>query len=129
MQTTGKPVKLKLIPDKTVLKSDGEDLIFVRVSVLDAEGNEVPTAEPLITSSVSGPGIIAATDNGDPTCLIPFHEPKRPAFNGLYLAIVKARKGSKGKLRLRVEADGLGKEEFDFQIQNKSGKNERLLTD
>ena len=129
VQTTGKPVKLKLIPDKTVLKSDGEDLIFVRVSVLDAEGNEVPTAEPLITSSVSGPGIIAATDNGDPTCLIPFHEPKRPAFNGLYLAIVKARKGSKGKLRLRVEADGLGKEEFDFQIQNKSGKNERLLTD
>ncbi len=129
VQTTGKPVKLKLIPDKTVLKSDGEDLIFVRVSVLDEEGNEVPTAEPLITSSVSGPGIIAATDNGDPTCLIPFHEPKRPAFNGLYLAIVKARKGSKGKLRLRVEADGLGKEEFDFQIQNKSGKNERLLTD
>ena len=129
VQTTGKPVKLKLIPDKTVLKSDGEDLIFVRVSVLDAEGNEVPTAEPMITSSVSGPGIIAATDNGDPTCLIPFHEPKRPAFNGLYLAIVKARKGSKGKLRLRVEADGLGKEEFDFQIQNKSGKNERLLTD
>ena len=129
VQTTGKSVKLKLIPDKTVLKSDGEDLIFVRVSVLDAEGNEVPTAEPLITSSVSGPGIIAATDNGDPTCLIPFHEPKRPAFNGLYLAIVKARKGSKGKLRLRVEADGLGKEEFDFQIQNKSGKNERLLTD
>ena len=129
VQTTGKSVKLKLIPDKTVLKSDGEDLIFVRVSVLDAEGNEVPTAEPLITSSVSGPGIIAATDNGDPTCLIPFHEPKRPAFNGLYLAIVKARKGSKGKLRLRVEADGLGKEEIDFQIQNKSGKNERLLTD
>ena len=129
VQTTGKPVKLKLIPDKTVLKSDGEDLIFVRVSVLDEEGNEVPTAEPLITSSVSGPGIIAATDNGDPTCLIPFHEPKRPAFNGLYLAIVKARKGSKGKLRLRVEADGLGKEEIDFQIQNKSGKNERLLTD
>lgn len=129
VQTTGKSVKLKLIPDKTVLKSDGEDLIFVRVSVLDAEGNEVPTAEPLIASSVSGPGIIAATDNGDPTCLIPFHEPKRPAFNGLYLAIVKARKGSKGKLRLRVEADGLGKEEFDFQIQNKSGKNERLLTD
>ena len=97
IRTTGKPERLKLTPDKKVLKSDGEDLIFVRVSVLDAEGNEVPTAEPLITSSVSGPGMIAATDNGDPTCLIPFHEPKRPAFNGLYLAIVKARRGSKKK--------------------------------
>lgn len=112
-----------------MLKSDGEDLIFVRVSILDADGNEVPTAEPVITSSVSGPGVIVATDNGDPTCLIPFHEPERPAFNGLYLAIVKARKGSEGKLRLRVEADGLGKEEIDFQIQNEGLEKRYLLTD
>ena len=129
VQTTGKPVRLKLTPDKRTLKSDGEDLIFVRVSVLDAEGNEVPTAEPLITSSLSGPGVIVATDNGDPTCLIPFHEPERPAFNGLYLAIVKAKRGEKGKLRLCVEADGLGKEEFDFQIQNKGLEKNYLLTD
>lgn len=129
IRTTGKPERLKLTPDKTVLKSDGEDLIFVRVSILDADGNEVPTAEPVITSSVSGPGVIVATDNGDPTCLIPFHEPERPAFNGLYLAIVKARKGSEGKLRLRVEADGLGKEEIDFQIQNEGLEKRYLLTD
>lgn len=129
IRTTGKPERLKLTPDKKVLKSDGEDLIFVRVSVLDAEGNEVPTAEPLITSSVSGPGMIAATDNGDPTCLIPFHEPKRPAFNGLYLAIVKARRGSEGTLHLCVEADGLGKEEIDIRIQNEGLEKRYLLTD
>lgn len=129
VRTTGKPVKLKLTPDKTVLKSDGEDLIFVRVSILDADGNEVPTAEPVITSSVSGPGMIAATDNGDPTCLIPFHEPKRPAFNGLYLAIVKARRGSEGTLHLCVEADGLGKEEIDIRIQNEGLEKRYLLTD
>lgn len=129
IRTTGKSERLKLTPDKKVLKSDGEDLIFVRVSVLDAEGNEVPTAEPLITSSVSGPGMIAATDNGDPTCLIPFHEPKRPAFNGLYLAIVKARRGSKGTLHLCVEADGLGKEEIDIRIQNEGLEKRYLLTD
>ena len=129
IRTTGKPERLKLTPDKKVLKSDGEDLIFVRVSVLDAEGNEVPTAEPLITSSVSGPGMIAATDNGDPTCLIPFHEPKRPAFNGLYLAIVKARRGSEGTLHLCVEAGGLGKEEIDIRIQNEGLEKRYLLTD
>lgn len=129
IRTTGKPERLKLTPDKKVLKSDGEDLIFVRVSVLDAEGNEVPTAEPLITSSVSGPGMIAATDNGDPTCLIPFHEPERPAFNGLYLAIVKARRGSEGTLHLCVEADGLGKEEIDIRIQNEGLEKRYLLTD
>ena len=119
VKTTGKPVRLKIDPDKMTLKSDGEDLIFVRVSVCDEEGNEVPTAEPVITSTLAGPGMIVATDNGDPTCLIPFPEVKRPAFNGLYLAIIKARRGAEGTLRLCVEAPGLGKETIDLRIQNK----------
>lgn len=109
--------KLKLTPDKKILKSDGEDLIFVRVSVLDADGNEVPTAEPLIKATLDGPGKIVATDNGDPTCLIPFPETTRPAFNGLYLAIVKADRGAKGELHFSVESDGLGTAEMVFQIE------------
>lgn len=117
VKTTGAPVKLKLTPDKKILKSDGEDLIFVRVSVLDADGSEVPTAEPLIKATLDGPGKIVATDNGDPTCLIPFPETTRPAFNGLYLAIVKADRGAKGKLHFSVESDGLGTAEMVFQIE------------
>ena len=117
VKTTGAPVKLKLTPDKKILKSDGEDLIFVRVSVLDADGNEVPTAEPLIKATLDGPGKIVATDNGDPTCLIPFPETTRPAFHGLYLAIVKADRGAKGKLHFSVESDGLGTAEMVFQIE------------
>ena len=117
VKTTGTPVKLKLTPDKKILKSDGEDLIFVRVSVLDADGNEVPTAEPLIKATLDGPSKIVATDNGDPTCLIPFPETTRPAFNGLYLAIVKADRGAKGKLHFSVESDGLGTAEMVFQIE------------
>lgn len=117
VRTTGAPVKLKLTPDKTILQSDGEDLIFVRVSVLDADGNEVPTAEPLISATLSGPGKIVATDNGDPTCLIPFPKTERPAFNGLFLAIVKADRGAEGTLHFCVESEGLEKAELDFQVK------------
>lgn len=117
VRTTGAPVKLKLTPDKTILQSDGEDLIFVRVSVLDADGNEVPTAEPLISATLSGPGKIVATDNGDPTCLIPFPKTERPAFNGLFLAIVKADRGAEGTLHFCVESEGLEKAELDFQVE------------
>lgn len=116
-RTTGKAVKLHAVPDKTVIQSDGEDLVFVRVSALDADGLEVPVAEPVITSKISGPGVIRATDNGDPTCLIPFHEPTRPAFNGLYLAIVKARRGEAGKLHLSFEAPGLENAELDITVK------------
>ncbi len=113
-RTTGKAVRLHALPDKTVVQSDGEDLVFVRVSALDADGFEVPVAEPVITSKISGPGVIRATDNGDPTCLIPFHEPTRPAFNGLYLAIVKAKRGETGKLHLSFETPGLQNAEVDI---------------
>lgn len=116
-RTTGKAVRLHAVPDKTVIQSDGEDLVFVRVSALDADGLEVPVAEPVITSKISGPGVIRATDNGDPTCLIPFHEPTRPAFNGLYLAIVKARRGEAGKLHLSFEAPGLENAELDITVK------------
>ena len=117
VKTTGEAVKLKLTADKCTLRADGEDLVFVRVSLIDSEGNEVPTAEPVITSTVEGPGQVVATDNGDPTCLIAFQETTRPAFNGLYLAIVKAQRGERGKLRFRAAADGLESAELEIKVK------------
>lgn len=117
VKTTGRAVSVKLTPDKTTLRADGEDLVFVRVSFLDSEGNEVPVAEPACTCSVAGPGRVLATDNGDPTCLIPFHRPSRPAFNGLLLAIVKADRDGRGTLDFTVEAEGVGRASLRFKIK------------
>lgn len=116
VRTTGEPVALKLSADKQTIKNDGQDLVFVRVSFVDKDGNEVPTAENIITSKVTGSGQIVATDNGDPTCLITFSNPTRPAFNGLYLAILRADKQSKGTLHFTAEAEGLGKAELKVKI-------------
>ena len=107
VRTTGKAVAIKLTPDKQVLASDGDDLVFVRISFVDANGNEVPNTEPVVTCSATGCGKVVATDNGDATCHITFSEPVRPAFNGLLLAIVKANRGSKGDIVFKATADGL----------------------
>lgn len=116
VKTTGKAVNVKLTPDKTRLRADGEDLVFVRVSFIDSEGNEVPVAEPNVTCCVAGTGRVLATDNGDPTCLIPFHQPSRPAFNGLLLAIVKADRDGSGTLDFMVEAEGIGRAGLRLKI-------------
>lgn len=116
VQTTGKAVALKAVPDKRLIKADGEDLVFVTVSLVDEEGRSVPTEEPVISCSLVGDGEIVATDNGDPTCLITFSEPTRPAFNGLFLAIVKAKRGGTKPIRLTVEAKGLKKAVVDIEI-------------
>lgn len=109
VKTTGEATKLKLVSDKTSIKSDGDELAFVTVSVTDDEGNMVPTAQNKISCRLEGDGQIVATDNGDPTCHITFSKPDRPAFNGLLLVIVKANSKSdtKGSLKLTVQSEGL----------------------
>ncbi len=56
---------------------------------------------------MEGPGEIVATDNGDPTSHQPFQLTERDAFNGLCLAIVRAKPGESGKITLRAESDSL----------------------
>lgn len=119
VQTTGKACRLQLTPDKGIVRSDGDDLVFVRISCLDSLGREVPDAEPVISCHTEGCGRVIATDNGDATCLITFSETTRPAFNGLLLAIVKPQRGKSGKIRLRAEAPGMESAEITLRVKRK----------
>lgn len=107
VKTTDVPTALHVATDKIRIDSKRGELAFVTVSVRDKNGLVVPTANNMIKCYLKGPGKIVATDNGDPTCLIPFSSTERPAFNGYMLVIVKADEGIKGNLDLIVEADGL----------------------
>jgi len=109
VKTTGAPAKLKLTTDRLLVDPKKNELAFITISVTDKDGNTVPTANNLITCELKGEGDIVATDNGDATCLITFSNPVRPAFNGLMLAIIKARPNAKGTLLLQVKSEGLEK--------------------
>lgn len=43
--TAGEAAALKLYADRTRLSADGDDLCFVTVSLVDKDGNEIPTAD------------------------------------------------------------------------------------
>lgn len=107
VETTGAPAALELVPDRSAIAADGDDLAFVTVRVLDDHGRVVPAADNLVGFSIAGPGDIAATDNGDPTSLVSFHSPQRAVFNGLGLVIVRGRRGERGTLTLSATAKGL----------------------
>ncbi|HWA71829.1 MAG TPA: beta-galactosidase GalA [Polyangiaceae bacterium] len=72
-QTTTQAQALRLSVDRNELFADGSDIAAVRVSVVDSEGREVPTANSTITFQLSGPGRILGVGNGDPSS----HEPDR----------------------------------------------------
>jgi beta-galactosidase len=107
VRTTGPAVALVLEPDRKTVRADGVDLVFVTVKVVDKNGQVVPRAKNRIRFSITGPGKIIATDNGDPTCHEPFGSSERDAFNGLALVIIKAESGQRGTITLTAQADGL----------------------
>lgn len=106
-KTAGAPAALEATPDRATLQADGRDLAFVTVRIVDAAGNTAPRANDPLQFSVEGPGEIVATDNGDPTSFEPFQAPKRHAFNGLCLVIVRAKAGQEGKIVVTASAASL----------------------
>lgn len=114
VRTTGPAAKLTLEADRLVIANDGQDLSFVTVTVRDKEGLRVPRSHPEVTFTISGPGEIVATDNGDATDLTTFSDTKRKAFNGLALAIVRAKKGKSGPIVLKSSAVGLPPAEINL---------------
>lgn len=106
-KTAGKPYQIVAEADRSVIQSGGDDLSFIKLSVLDREGNLVPYANNTLQFSISGPGSIAASDNGYEAELQPYSNKKeRNAFNGLALAIVRAS-SEKGEVTLNISSEGL----------------------
>lgn len=106
IRTAGKPAKIELKADRQIIKADGKDLSFITVRVLDKNGNMVPDANDLIKFSITGTGIIAATDNGYQADLTSFKSKERKCWKGMALAIIRSS-GKKGNITLIATGDGL----------------------
>lgn len=66
VETTGSPSAIRLIPDRTTIKADNEDVSVITVQVEDDKGQIVPTAANEISFSISEAGKIIGVGNGDP---------------------------------------------------------------
>ena len=117
VETTGKPAALQVTAEKTELKSDGTDLSFIRVAVVDSQGRVVPRSKNHLKFSVTGSAEIIATDNGDATSLLPFQLSERDAYNGLALVILRSQYMKQGKVVLTVESKGLPKQKIALKVE------------
>ncbi|MFA6127859.1 MAG: beta-galactosidase GalB [Bacteroidales bacterium] len=117
VKTTGEPFRLSLTSNLKMIGSDEPELAYITVMVQDKQGYMVPRSNPVIKFEISGPGVIVATDNGDATSFIPFQSHERPAFNGLALVIVKARKGAGGKITVTASGKGLQAGSITIDLQ------------
>ena len=105
VKTAGPATALTLDADRSLIAADHKDLSYVTVTIRDQGGTMVPRSKNLVSFTVSGPGEIVATDNGDATSHASFQSPNIKAYNGLALAIIRAT--GPGKITVTAKSDGL----------------------
>lgn len=116
--TTGKPSKIKLTPDRSVIKSNRNDLSYVKIEITDEFGNTIPDGAKQIKLTINGEGELAGTGSACPNCMASFKKPEVTTFRGVALAILRPKIGNKpGIINLKAEADGLTPDEIQIQIQ------------
>lgn len=105
LDTAGEAVAVVLVPDREIVGSSFDDLVYVRARVVDQAGITVPSAMHRLRFSVGGAGTLVATDNASSTDHTPFASPERAVLNGVGVALVRG--SGEGPLIVEAQAEGL----------------------
>ncbi len=118
IHTAGKPHHIELSVDRQTLEANGKDLAFVRVKVVDKDGNLVPNDDRLIKFKVKGAGHFRAAASGNPASTDLFHKPYHHLFSGQLTALVESGKEA-GKIVFTASAKGLKSASITIESQAK----------
>jgi beta-galactosidase len=106
LKTAGPPARIELTADRSRLAHTWDDVTHLTAKIVDKNGVLVPTANNLVSFAVSGPGFVAAVDNGDNSSHEKFQASQRSAFQGLSFAMIKA-KAPRGRITVIASSPGL----------------------
>ena len=113
--TAGKAAGIRILPEKTALKADGQSLCFAVVEIVDAQGRRVPFDDRKAKAAVNGAGTLAAFGNGRPVTEENYTTGAFTSWLGRFLAIVRSGYET-GEAVLRVSVEGLGSTETSITI-------------
>lgn len=114
VETTGRPVALRLKLERGGVRADGQDVAIITCDCVDSEGRHVPDAAPLVRFNTNGLGYVAGTGS-DVSDHTPVTCPDRKMRAGLISVLVRAGEQA-GMLRVYAEADGLESARLDIQL-------------
>ena len=117
VQTTGAPAAIKLAADRPSIEASGQDLSFIKVSVVDKEGRVCPEADPEISFTVNGAAAgLAGLDNGDPISHEAFQGTQHQVFHGLGLAVLQSHYDTTGSVTVTASTPGLSSASATVQV-------------
>ena len=113
VRTAGDAVAVVLKPESDTLPADPKELVFVAVSLADANGVTVPRESRRVSFAVEGNGEVVSVGNSNPRGLDSFkYTASHPLYNGR--AGLYVRRTGAGMVRLVAFADGLRRATVQF---------------
>ncbi len=106
VKTAGKPHHIELETNRTSIQSDGDDMAFITVKIVDKDGILCPDADNQIEVEVTGCGFFKGICNGDATSLEIFTKPSMRVFKGM-LSVGVISSTQKGNLNVVIKSKGL----------------------
>jgi beta-galactosidase len=116
VKTAGKAAGIIAEADRKNVAAKENELVYVTLTVVDANGITCPLDMSRIRFSIEGPGIIKAVGNGDATSMESFTGTQMKAFYGKCLAIIQPD-GTAGTIKLITESDGLKPGEVNITVK------------
>ena len=108
IKTVGEPYIIRLTPDRTKIKNDGQDLSFVQIEVVDKDGNLQPNADMNIHLDIKGSGIIQALGNANLKSDDVYVGNDCKVYQGRALVVIKGnRHEASSAITLKASGNGL----------------------
>ncbi|MFG2961340.1 glycoside hydrolase family 2 TIM barrel-domain containing protein [Streptomyces sp. NPDC048291] len=112
LTTATGPLRLRVNSDARTLTDDDSALAFVRVTLVDRDGNLDTTQDLQVRVEVTGTGVLQGVASGDPAPDEPLAGNTRSTYQGSLLAVVRPT----GRGRITVTASATGCEPGGIEI-------------
>ena len=106
---------IKLTPDRTGIKSGGQDISYVTVELVDQNGILDPKAENQLDFFIAGDASIIAIGNANPVSVESYTQPTRKAWRGKCMVVVKSGQIA-GDVTLTVKSAGLKEADVKLSV-------------
>ena len=118
LTTPGAPAALRLTADRQEIRSDGNDLAYITIELVDAEGRVISDSQRKVSLSIEGNGTLLAAGNASPTDMTSFRSTSPALFEGRALTIVKSSDEA-GSISLKATTDGLAPQTINIRTSKK----------
>ncbi len=115
LKTPGELSAIRLIADRNQIKADRNDLAFIKIEIVDINGEVVPRDSISVQLFPEGKGQLVASGTADPKDMASVNKQQIKTYKGKAQAIIRPL-NNVGIVKLRAESQGLKTGELIIQV-------------